>query len=83
VKLAFHIFILLCKQLRSPKEVTTQEYNEFYRNTFNEYLDPLASSHFTTEVLHFEKKKIVIYSFVCIAVLSKAAIPDFFFCPYG
>ncbi|KAJ3697023.1 hypothetical protein LUZ61_000728 [Rhynchospora tenuis] len=35
--------------LRNPKEVTTQEYNEFYRKTFNEYLDPLASSHFTTE----------------------------------
>ncbi|KAM0933294.1 putative Heat shock protein Hsp90 family [Dioscorea sansibarensis] len=24
-------------------------YNEFYKKTFNEYLDPLASSHFTTE----------------------------------
>ncbi|KAK4758967.1 hypothetical protein SAY87_020268 [Trapa incisa] len=35
--------------LRTPKEVTTEEYNEFYRRTFNEYLDPLASSHFTTE----------------------------------
>ncbi|KAB1208680.1 heat shock protein 90 [Morella rubra] len=35
--------------LRNPKEVTTEEYNEFYQKTFNEYLDPLASSHFTTE----------------------------------
>ncbi|KAG2245786.1 hypothetical protein Bca52824_085414 [Brassica carinata] len=35
--------------LRNSKEVTTEEYNEFYRKTFNEYLDPLASSHFTTE----------------------------------
>ncbi|KAJ8554497.1 hypothetical protein K7X08_025175 [Anisodus acutangulus] len=35
--------------LRSPKEVSKEEYNEFYRKTFNEYLDPLASSHFTTE----------------------------------
>lgn len=35
--------------LRNPKEVTKEEYNEFYRKTFNEYLDPLASSHFTTE----------------------------------
>ncbi|XP_010252714.1 PREDICTED: heat shock protein 90-6, mitochondrial-like [Nelumbo nucifera] len=35
--------------LRNPKEVTTEEYNEFYKKTFNEYLDPLASSHFTTE----------------------------------
>ncbi|XP_020272906.1 heat shock protein 90-6, mitochondrial-like [Asparagus officinalis] len=35
--------------LRNPKDVTTAEYNDFYRKTFNEYLDPLASSHFTTE----------------------------------
>jgi heat shock protein beta len=35
--------------LRTPKEVTTREYNEFYRKAFNESLDPLASSHFTTE----------------------------------
>ncbi|KAJ0801465.1 putative Heat shock protein Hsp90 family [Helianthus annuus] len=35
--------------LRNPKEVTTEEYNEFYKKTFNEYLEPLASSHFTTE----------------------------------
>ncbi|XP_062202113.1 heat shock protein 90-6, mitochondrial-like [Phragmites australis] len=35
--------------LRNPKEVSTDEYNEFYKKTFNEYLDPLASSHFTTE----------------------------------
>ncbi|XP_061361131.1 heat shock protein 90-6, mitochondrial isoform X1 [Gastrolobium bilobum] len=35
--------------LRNPKEVTKEDYNEFYKNTFSEYLDPLASSHFTTE----------------------------------
>ncbi|WRX09241.1 Heat shock protein Hsp90 family - like 1 [Theobroma cacao] len=35
--------------LRNPKEVTTEEYNDFYKKTFNEYSDPLASSHFTTE----------------------------------
>ncbi|KAL3645502.1 hypothetical protein CASFOL_010682 [Castilleja foliolosa] len=35
--------------LRNSKEVTTEEYNEFYKKTFNEYLEPLASSHFTTE----------------------------------
>ena len=38
-------------QLRNPKEVTTEEYNDFYKKTFNEYLEPLASSHFTTEVM--------------------------------
>lgn len=35
--------------LRNPKEVTTEDYNEFYKKAFNEYLEPLASSHFTTE----------------------------------
>ncbi|CAL4891985.1 unnamed protein product [Urochloa decumbens] len=35
--------------LRNPKEVSTEDYNEFFKKTFNEYLDPLASSHFTTE----------------------------------
>ncbi|XP_073286255.1 heat shock protein 90-6, mitochondrial [Primulina huaijiensis] len=35
--------------LRNPKEVSTEDYNEFYKKTFNEYLEPLASSHFTTE----------------------------------
>ncbi|GAB2285194.1 hypothetical protein Dimus_019645 [Dionaea muscipula] len=35
--------------LRNPREVTTEEYNEFYKKTFNDYLEPLASSHFTTE----------------------------------
>lgn len=38
-------------QLRNPKDVSTEEYNEFYKKTFNEYLEPLASSHFTTEVI--------------------------------
>jgi len=35
--------------LRNPKEVSTEEYNDFFKKTFNEYLGPLASSHFTTE----------------------------------
>ncbi|XP_017258585.1 heat shock protein 90-6, mitochondrial isoform X2 [Daucus carota subsp. sativus] len=35
--------------LRNSKEVSTEEYNDFYKNTFNQYLEPLASSHFTTE----------------------------------
>lgn len=48
--LSFLPFIC-CMQLRNPKEVSTEEYNEFYKKTFNEYLDPLASSHFTTEVI--------------------------------
>ncbi|XP_050372150.1 heat shock protein 90-5, chloroplastic [Argentina anserina] len=35
--------------MRSAKEVEKEEYNEFYKKTFNEFLDPLAHTHFTTE----------------------------------
>ncbi|URD74144.1 Heat shock protein [Musa troglodytarum] len=35
--------------MRNPKEVEKDEYNEFYKKTFNEFLDPLAHTHFTTE----------------------------------
>ncbi|KAF2282941.1 hypothetical protein GH714_043258 [Hevea brasiliensis] len=35
--------------MRSPKEVEKDEYHEFYKKTFNEFLDPLAYTHFTTE----------------------------------
>jgi HSP90 family molecular chaperone len=37
-------------QMRNPKEIEKTEYNEFYKKTFNEFLDPLAYTHFTTEV---------------------------------
>jgi heat shock protein 90kDa beta len=36
--------------MRNTKEVEKTEYNEFYKKTFNEFLDPLAYTHFTTEV---------------------------------
>ncbi|XP_077237658.1 chaperone protein htpG family protein [Tasmannia lanceolata] len=35
--------------MRNSKEIEKDEYNEFYKKTFNEFLDPLAHSHFTTE----------------------------------
>ncbi|OMO93656.1 Heat shock protein Hsp90 [Corchorus capsularis] len=35
--------------MRNPKEVEKDEYNEFYKKTFNEFLDPLGHTHFTTE----------------------------------
>ncbi|TYJ98158.1 heat shock protein 90-5 [Cucumis melo var. makuwa] len=35
--------------MRSPKEVERDEYNEFYKKAFNEFLEPLAYTHFTTE----------------------------------
>lgn len=54
-------------QLRNPKEVSTEEYNEFYKKTFNEYLDPLASSHFTTEVISCAYLDT---SLCCLALLS-------------
>lgn len=36
--------------LRSPKECTTSDYEEFYKQTFKAYDTPLAHSHFTVEV---------------------------------
>ncbi|GJP48536.1 hypothetical protein CLOM_g7826, partial [Closterium sp. NIES-68] len=35
--------------VRAPKEVADGEYNEFFKNTFKEFLDPLAHAHFSTE----------------------------------
>eukprot|EP00262_Sarcandra_glabra_P011624 TRINITY_DN282_c0_g3_i1.p1 TRINITY_DN282_c0_g3~~TRINITY_DN282_c0_g3_i1.p1 ORF type:complete len:634 (+),score=167.63 TRINITY_DN282_c0_g3_i1:296-2197(+) len=35
--------------MRSPKEIEKDEYNEFYKKTFNDFLDPLGYTHFTTE----------------------------------
>ncbi|KAK4479842.1 hypothetical protein RD792_015385 [Penstemon davidsonii] len=35
--------------MRNPKEVEKDQYQEFYKKTFNEFLDPLAHAHFTTE----------------------------------
>lgn len=35
--------------MRNSKEVEKDEYHEFYKKTFNEFLEPLAHTHFTTE----------------------------------
>ncbi|EOA25349.1 hypothetical protein CARUB_v10018672mg [Capsella rubella] len=35
--------------MRNSKEVEKEEYNEFYKKAFSEFLDPLAHTHFTTE----------------------------------
>ncbi|CAI9096397.1 OLC1v1032540C1 [Oldenlandia corymbosa var. corymbosa] len=35
--------------MRNPKEVEKEQYNEFFKKTFNEFLDPMAHTHFTTE----------------------------------
>ncbi|PQQ17068.1 heat shock protein 90-5 chloroplastic [Prunus yedoensis var. nudiflora] len=35
--------------MRNPKEVEKDEYHEFYKKTFSEFLDPVAYTHFTTE----------------------------------
>ncbi|XP_057440908.1 heat shock protein 90-6, mitochondrial-like isoform X2 [Lotus japonicus] len=44
--------------LRYPSRVEREEYLEFYKNTFNEYLEPLASSsHRFSEKLQKEKLK--------------------------
>lgn len=35
--------------MRSPKEVTKEEYHGFYKRTFKEYMDPQAYTHFNAE----------------------------------
>eukprot|EP00850_Spirogloea_muscicola_P005488 SM000025S08383 [mRNA] locus=s25:465677:471725:+ [translate_table: standard] len=35
--------------MRSPKDVAVEDYNSFFKNTFQEFLDPMAYTHFTTE----------------------------------
>ena len=39
--------------MRNSKEIQKDEYYEFYKKTFNEFLDPVAYAHFTTEVHRF------------------------------
>ena len=53
-------------QMRNPKEVEKTEYNEFYKKTFNEFLDPLAYTHFTTEVGGFQ----VYFFFFYLCILN-------------
>ncbi|KAL7612571.1 hypothetical protein Lser_V15G08542 [Lactuca serriola] len=36
-------------EMRNPKEIEKDQYIEFYKKTFNEFLDPLAYTHFTIE----------------------------------
>ncbi|CAK8537092.1 unnamed protein product [Lathyrus sativus] len=35
--------------MRNSKDTQKEEYDEFYKNAFNEFLEPLAYTHFTTE----------------------------------
>jgi heat shock protein beta len=35
--------------MRNPKEVEATAYNEFFKSTFREFMDPLANSHFSIE----------------------------------
>eukprot|EP00250_Pteridium_aquilinum_P034501 c7671_g2_i1 orf=1-1752(-) len=35
--------------LRSPREVLKDEYHAFYKKTYNEHLEPMAYTHFSTE----------------------------------
>eukprot|EP01024_Parvocaulis_polyphysoides_P031048 TRINITY_DN2814_c1_g2_i2.p1 TRINITY_DN2814_c1_g2~~TRINITY_DN2814_c1_g2_i2.p1 ORF type:complete len:845 (-),score=172.46 TRINITY_DN2814_c1_g2_i2:616-3051(-) len=34
---------------RDPKEVTKEEYDQFYKQTFKEFMDPMAVKHFSVE----------------------------------
>lgn len=45
-----YAFFFFNMQMRSPKEVEKEQYQEFYKKAFNEFLDPLTYTHFNTEV---------------------------------
>ena len=36
--------------VRNPKDVSDENYNDFFKTTFSEFLDPLAHVHFNVEV---------------------------------
>lgn len=36
--------------MRSPKDVEKKDYDEFFKSTFKEFMEPAAYSHFKTEV---------------------------------
>jgi chromosome condensin MukBEF MukE localization factor len=51
--LYLRLYAALLSQLRSPREVTKEEYHAFYKKTYNEHLEPMAYTHFNTEVYFF------------------------------
>lgn len=56
-------------QMRNPKEVEKEQYHEFYKKTFNDFLEPLSHTHFTTEVSIFLEYSLVIYNCYKIRLL--------------
>ncbi|XP_065910732.1 endoplasmin-like [Dysidea avara] len=55
--------------LRNPKDVTDEEYNEFYKAFSKDYTDPMTKIHFTAEGE---------VTFKCILYVPKSAPPDMF-----
>jgi heat shock protein beta len=37
---------------KSPKEVSSEEYNQFYKETFKEFIDPLGYTHYCVEGMY-------------------------------
>jgi hypothetical protein len=37
-------------QMRSPRDLEKTEYDDFFKSTFKEFMEPAAYSHFKTEV---------------------------------
>lgn len=56
-------------QMRNPKEVEKEQYHEFYKKTFNDFLEPLSYTHFTTEVSIFLEYSLVICNCYKIGLL--------------
>jgi hypothetical protein len=50
------------------QEVSDENYNEFFKQTFGEFLDPLAHVHFNVEVGEVEASLGHCYSFAGVGV---------------
>lgn len=61
--------------MRNPKEIQKDEYYEFYKKTFNEFLDPVAYTHFTTEV---HRVYLFIFIYFCVFLVAISAVRNYF-----
>jgi len=68
---------------RNPKDVSDEAYNEFFKQTFSEFLDPLAHVHFNVEVrtcpvqeggVHLLLASIMCLRCECMPVLQVASV---------
>jgi hypothetical protein len=62
--------------MRDPKEVTDDEYKQFYQATFKDYSDPLAWYHFSGDSGTGTSFRAMIYVPSILSVISHIYLPD-------